>query len=252
MDQRSGLGPRMLQFLAQALKPLSTRTRALSLSSVDVSNPTESPPARHSKLPPRAITIAPSNYPLTGVTMRSEDNTVSSRLRSLPSLANIRSKKTRPPKLGKSKSIEPTTTTPLLSPNFRERGRTQSVAVQISAPIIDSPLPEREHTDLEESEQAVAHHREEPRHNIASGKSWRFFPFLSREGEAPADADSSKVAIESPTKIAMPRPTARRPRKGEVVVLGYRYAKIIAKHCKVLTRLFLFLKVPGRSSHAST
>lgn len=221
---RIGFGPRMLQFLTQAFKPLSTRTRALSLSSANVPNPVEPAPSRQWNLPPRAITISPDNQ-LQGVPAPRLDQAIAlTKRRSLTSLPNAFSKKTRPPKFGKSKSIEPTTSTPILNSNFRKRGRTQSV--QISVPIVDSPVAELGEAKPYESEQPSPLRQEASQHDnsrqhMTSGKSWRLLPFLDREGEPGLDPAARETDAEPLRKTTSPKPS-RRPRKGEVVVLGYR------------------------------
>lgn len=213
VDHRSGLGPKMLQFLTQALKPLSSRTRTLSLTSPTVPKIGDSPTNRHMKLP-RAITISPDSHPRTSVTTSSDDNISSLRHDSLASLSNPSRNHT---KLMKTRSIEPVSIKVPSEPTFRGRGRTRSIALNISRPILGSPLS----TGAEKARTAdSANDQQDTRQSILLARNWRFFSFLNKDGEQ--DTAGTNVPIADLGQHGTFE-SKKRLRKGEIYVLGYRY-----------------------------
>ncbi|KAI5115634.1 hypothetical protein M0805_008636 [Coniferiporia weirii] len=224
IDLRSGLGPRMLQFLTQALKPLQTRARTSSLSSITPLPVVNLPSPLPAKDLSRPQTSSSDIQPLMSPSSKEFEDSALPKVKSFSNAINLRQRhirKARPPVLLKTRSIEPASNTPLVSPNLRKRrDRAQSTTPTISAPLAATRMHTPANADLKDAEAPSVPPKDlVTRPNPTSVRGWRFFPFFGREGES--NGFGSNPELASPT-LGVVEPSTYRPRKGEIIHLGYK------------------------------
>lgn len=221
----SGLGPRMLAFLSQALRPLSTRNRTVSFSSFPSLSTTDTPPPLPAKGPSRPGAYKTDSQPLINhVPEISEKDSALMKVKSLASAVNVRyrpHRKARNPKLLKSRSIEPASTTPLMSSSMGEkRDRAYTTMPVISAPAMTLPEDATLVAEVEPDDAPPVPPKDYvARQRVPSSRGWLRFPFFNREAEAGQVASDININPLHPRELTSQTP--RRHRRGEVVPLSY-------------------------------
>lgn len=213
----------MLAFFTQAFRPYSARNRTMSLSSLpSVSTAEAAPPPPPEKDVSRPGTARSDSQPLMRrVSLGSDKDSPLVKVKSLANAVNIR--KARNPKFVKSRSIEPPSPTPRLTPSTRKRrSRAYTAMPVISAPVVTIPdetttvvIPADQDPPPVPPKDHVARLR-----TASTTRGWLRLPFFSRDAEIEPLADT--LSYESPPRIPEPVPTkSHRPRRGEVVALNY-------------------------------
>ncbi|EJD06622.1 DNase I-like protein [Fomitiporia mediterranea MF3/22] len=217
------LGPRMLAFLTNALRPLSTRTRTASLSSIPIADLPSPIPAT---APSRPATSRSDSQPLTCQSPEeSEENPGPFKPRSLANIIGTRGRfqrKARHPKLLKSRSIEPVSTTPLMPSSMRKRrSRAYTAMPVISAPVVTLPEDTTPIAEMEtpETSRPAPSKDSVGRQRTTSSRGWLRLPFFNREADHEPLVSDENFDPGHPRESIGARP--RRHRRGEVVALGY-------------------------------
>lgn len=213
-NERSWLGPRMLAFLHQALKPLSTRSRSSSLPSVTSTsehvNNTFISPHRVSRPSTARSDSSPS---FSRPESTNDREPILNKVKSVAYLGKIKPRQHRKSgaPLLKSKTIEQEPQASIHIPSFRQRrARTRSAVTTplISVPIAANATAEETDRLMSTQEELVA--------TQPAPRGWRLFPFLSREADPNSIASDRTSPLREPTQQV-----GRRPRKGDVIPLSY-------------------------------
>ncbi|KAL5526765.1 hypothetical protein ACEPAF_8490 [Sanghuangporus sanghuang] len=217
----SALGPRMLAFFSQAFRPYSSRARTTSLISLPSISTAEAAPPLPEKDSPRPATARSDSQPLMDqVSLGSDKESALLKVKSLANVVNMR--KARNPKLLKSRSIEPTSTTPLITSSTRKRrSRAYSAMPVISAPVVT--LPEDATAIAETANQEpppVPPKDHVARLRTTSNRGWLRLSFFNRDTEI--EPLAAGLTYETPQNQKPPPAKPHKPHRGETVPLSYK------------------------------
>ncbi|KAL5525973.1 hypothetical protein ACEPAG_7311 [Sanghuangporus baumii] len=217
----SALGPRMRAFFSQAFRPNSSRARTTSLTSLpSISTANVAPPLPEKDSPRPATARSDSQLLMDQVSLGSEKESALLKVKSLVSVVNMRN--ARNPKLLKSRSIEPTSTTPLITSSTRKRrSRAYSAMPVISAPVVTLPEDATAVAEMANQEPPPVPPKDHvARLRTTSNRGWLRLPFFNRDTEIEPLAAS--LTYETPQNQEPPPAKPHKPRRGEIVPLSYK------------------------------